>query len=95
MRVERAITGIVWLSFSATSLAGGPDYSHLSDAELRSALIWIAALLAGFTLIGIAAWWRYRRDYQPATGRFTPVQAMLSVLFFLGLVLAFAWSQLT
>lgn len=91
IRTKTVFIALLFILAVTDAAAGRPDYSHLSDQELRARLLWIAALLSGFFFLGIAAWLRDRRDYQPAQGRFTPAQALFSVLTFLLLLCGSAW----
>lgn len=40
----------------------------------------VSCWLAAMALLGLYAWWRYRRSYRPAKGRLTPRQALLLVV---------------
>lgn len=77
---------VFWLLLPLSAAAGRPDYSHLSDEQLRQQLIVIAVGLAGFAGLGLYGWWRYRRSYVPAPGSFTPNQSLASVLAVIALV---------
>ena len=91
MRVRPApLCGLfIW---PAAAVAGRPDDSHLTDAQLQEALWQIAAGLVFMAALGCYGWWRYRRGYVPAPGRFTPGQALVSVLAVLfAILLCAAW----
>ena len=75
-----------FLTFPAVAAGGRPDYAHLGDEALRQHLVAIAIALVGFAALGFYGWWRYRRTYVPAPGRFTPAQALASVLAIIALV---------
>ncbi len=64
-----------------------PDYSHLSDEQLRVRLIAVAIRILVFAGLGLYGWWRFKGTYVPAPGRFTPTQALASVVAIFALVL--------
>lgn len=78
----------------APAWAGRPDYSHLSDAGLQQAVFVISGGLAAMALLGLYGWRRYQRSYRPAPGRFTPRQALLTVVTVIALVTALGLRRL-
>ncbi|ROH93467.1 hypothetical protein ED208_02825 [Stagnimonas aquatica] len=40
----------------------------------------VSCWLAAMALLGLYAWWRYRRSYRPAKGGFTPRPALRLVV---------------
>lgn len=83
-----------WLAWSWPAHAGRPDYSHLSDAQLQNVVLVNSIGLAAMALLGLYGWWRYRRQYVPAPGRFTPRQALIAVVLVIAVVTALALRQL-
>ena len=83
-----------WLAGAWPAHAGRPDYSHLSDAQLQNLVLVNSIGLAAMALLGLYGWWRYRRQYIPAPGRFTPQQALIAVVVVIAVVTALALRQL-
>lgn len=94
MRYGGVTAIVVAFAWSAGAFAGRPDYSHLSDAQLQHSVVAISCWLAAMALLGLYGWWRYRRQYVPAPGRFTPRQALIAVVAVIAAVTALALRQL-
>lgn len=86
--------GAALLAVPTVVLAGRPDYAHMSDAELRTAVLQMTAGLVFMAALGLFGWFRYRQSYRPAPGRFSPTQVLLSVGVFAVLALWAAWAVL-
>lgn len=76
------------------AFAGRIDYSRLSFEDMKVLVVFTIVLLSLFALIGILAWVRYLRSYEPSPGTFTPFQALFVVLFFVACTVVFGLFQL-
>ena len=95
-RLRAGVAAPIWAgsAWPVSVLAGRPDYSHLSDAQLQHSVFAISCWLAAMALLGLYGWWRYRRQYVPAPGRFTPRQALVAVVAVIAAITALALRQL-
>lgn len=82
------------MPLASPAWAGRPDYSHLSDAELQRVVIVNSLVLAAMALLGLYGWWRYRRQFVPGQGGWTPRRVLLLVSAAIALVVYFALRQL-
>jgi len=90
-----AFSSLAILLVPTAALAGRPDYTHMTDAELRTAVLQITAGLFFMAALGLFGWLRYRQSYTPAPARFSPTQVLFSVGVFVALALWAAWAVLS
>lgn len=77
-----------------TLFAGRIDYSNLSLEEMKITVLFTICLLTVSAIIGIIAWGRYLRSYQPRRGAFSPYQVLFIVLSLIATAVAFGLFQL-